>query len=450
MTVFHAIDPASGEPLEDYPTHGEADARRILDAAGEAFADWRRWSLYERAARLERLADLLSARRPQLARPITREMGKPLAEALAEVDKAEALCRWLCAEGVPALEPRVLEGATVERAPVGGVLAIMPWSFPLWQPLRCAAPALLAGDVVSLKPAPSVPGVAAALERLLTDAGFPPGVFSVLRTDHQQTLAAINHPAIARVSLTGSSRAGRAVAAACGGALKRSVLELGASDALIVLDDGDVEAAAAAALEARLRNAGQTCTAPKRLILCPAVAEPMIERLRAGLEGLEPQHPDTPGARLGPLGTRAARDRLGEQLTASLAGGAVAVVAGGPLARPGWWFQPALLDRVEPGQPAFDEETFGPLLAVSRARDPEHAIALAGASRFGLGASIWSADPERARRLAARLEVGTLAINDVVRSRPELPFGGVKGSGSGRELGLEGLGELTDARVVLA
>jgi succinate-semialdehyde dehydrogenase/glutarate-semialdehyde dehydrogenase len=453
--VQRSIDPATGQLVTEVPLHDAAEVGNRLERSRSSFAHWRRYSLHERAARLERLAELFAEQREGLAELITREMGKPLREALAEIDKAQHLCSWLCSSGVEWLaSQRLTHGpgvspALLERIPAGGVLAVMPWNYPVWQPLRCAAPALLAGDTVLLKHAPNVPGIAQRLETLFYEAGFPEGVFLHLRVQECTVTHLIADPAIARVSLTGGYEAGRAVGAAAGAALKRCVLELGGSDPLLVLEDADLELVARAAVAARLRNAGQSCTAPKRVIAVASVAAALRDALAEELVRYVPANPRLSSTRLGPLARESVRQRLQLQLEQSQARGARVMLGGRCNPGPGYFYPATLVEGVGPGMPIFDEEVFGPLVALTIASDEARAVELANHSRYHLGASVWSADRTRALRVASLLAAGTVAINESVGSHPSRPFGGWGDSGCGRELGSDGLLELTEARVIV-
>lgn len=451
---FRAVDPTTGKLIQEWPVHDEVELAHYLDGSRAAFKQWRRYSHPERAARLLRVGELLDLRRAEIASVVTGEMGKPIAEAEAEVDRAAELARFFAREAEGMLAPIALPSGDARRCelhfdPLGGILAIMPWNFPVWQVVRCALPALAAGNVLLLKHAPNVPGVAILLAELFDDAGFPSGAFANVRASEDRTCALIDDPAVAAVSLTGGVAAGRAVAARAGAALKKSILELGGSDPMVVLEDADVPAAARAAVQARMRNTGQSCLAPKRLIVVEPIADTFARCVAAELDLLRVGDPRDRTTQIGPLARADLRDALARQVTGSVEAGAVLVRGGCALERPGYYYAPTLLDRVRPGMPAFDEETFGPVAAIVRARDPEHAVELANRSCYGLGASVWSADHERARVLATRLDAGTVSVGDAVRSDPRWPFGGVKRSGYGREMGAHGLRELTAMKTIV-
>jgi succinate-semialdehyde dehydrogenase/glutarate-semialdehyde dehydrogenase len=379
-------------------------------------------------------------------------MGKPLAQSRAEVEK----CAWCCdyfAENAQAFLADMTKESTATESyvafdPLGPVLAIMPWNFPFWQVFRFAAPALMAGNTGILKHASNVPQCALAIEEVFARAGFPEGAFQTLLVPGSKATALIDDPRIAAVTLTGSEEAGARVAEASGRNLKRTVLELGGSDPFIVLGDADVEAAARVAIDARFQNAGQSCIAAKRFIVEESVADEFQERFRNGIEELPVGDPSDAGTRVGPLAKDDLVDMLEEQVHRSVEAGASIVTGGQRLDRPGYFYAPTLIAGVKPGMQVFTEETFGPAAALIRARDAEEAIALANDSRFGLGASLWSRDIDRAKSLAREIETGSVFINGMVASDPRLPFGGVKSSGYGRELSEFGIREFVNIKTV--
>lgn len=449
---MNAINPATGQRLLEYPDHDAAEVERRLAIAVHGFAAWRRTGFEERAERLRSAAAVLRRERFGLARLMTEEMGKPIVQAEAEVDKCAVACEHFADHGPADLQP--LEIATdasrslVRFDPLGLVLAVMPWNFPLWQVFRAAVPALLAGNVVVLKHASNVPGCALAAERVFAKAGFPEGTFTALLIDSRMAEALVDHEAIRAVTLTGSEAAGVALAARAGAALKKCVLELGGSDAFLVLADADVERVAGEAVSARLINNGESCIAAKRFI----VEEPLAERfewlLGQRMARLRMGDPMDRATELGPLARADLVEALDRQVRESVARGARIVTGGARPSRPGYYYPSTVLAHVEPGMPAFDEETFGPVAAVTRARDRAHALELANRSRYGLGASVWTADPSAAEALAADLDAGSVFINGAVRSDPRLPFGGVKRSGYGRELSAFGLREFVNVKTV--
>ncbi len=459
-------NPATGAILREYPAHGPAARRAILDSSREAQRLWARASVPERAAALARLAAVLRARRDELAALATTEMGKPLAQSVKEVLKCAAACDYYADQAVAMLADAPVaggpNGATelIAFRPLGTVLAIMPWNFPFWQVIRCAAPALAAGNAVVLKHADNTTGSAYALERAFLAAKFPEHLFQVVVADHDEIKSVITDDVVRAVSLTGSERAGASVAALAGQSLKKTVLELGGSDAYLVLADADVEHAARICVDARLVNNGQSCIAAKRFIVeapvYDAFREAFLALCRAKRLG-DPQRADTD---VGPLAKADIRAAVARQVDASVAKGARLLLGGSGdgdhrardgLSPEGYYYPVTVLDGVTPGMPAFDEEVFGPAAALIRAKDAAEAVALANASRYGLGGAIFSRDVERATRLARdELEAGFVVVNGQVASDPRLPFGGIKQSGYGRELGLFGLREFVNVKTVVA
>jgi succinate-semialdehyde dehydrogenase / glutarate-semialdehyde dehydrogenase len=449
---MRSVNPATGTILTEYPDHDDAELARRLAASTAAFPLWRSRSFAERGAVVRATATRLRARRDELARLMTLEMGKPIAQAEAEVEK----CAWVCehfaqhAEHDLAPQP-VASDATrsyVRCDPLGAVLAVMPWNFPFWQVFRCAAPALMAGNVVLLKHASNVPGCALAIEDVFREAGLPPGAFVTLLVPAAAVPGIVAHDAVAAVSLTGSEPAGAAVAAVAGHALKKCVLELGGSDPFIVLADADVERVAPAAVNARLLNNGQSCIAAKRFI----VEAPLYDRFAAAfmhhMRSATAGDPLDRTVTLGPLARPDLRDELHAQVTRSVAAGAVLLAGGTVPGGPGAFYPATVLGEVQPGMAAFEEETFGPVAALIRARNAQHAVALANRSRYALGASVWSADAAKAEGLARDIEAGQVFVNGIVKSDPRLPFGGIKRSGYGRELSAVGIREFVNLKTV--
>ncbi len=423
-----------------------------MDLTAKAFPLWRDTPVSDRSTVLSAIAARLRSERQSLADLMTAEMGKPIAQAFSEVDKCATTCEHYAEHGARYLAPEPVQTeasrSLVRCDPLGVILAIMPWNFPLWQVFRAAAPALMAGNVVVLKHASNVSGCALAIEALFTGAGAPPGIFATLLIDAGRAQALIADLRIAAVTITGSEAAGKSVAARAGQALKKCVLELGGSDPFIVLADADLDAAARHAAEARLINNGQSCIAAKRFIVESGIADRFEAAFTQHMKDTRVGDPREPGTQLGPLARADLRDDLHDQVHRTLAAGAHLATGGHALDRRGFFYAPTVITSVEPGMAAFDEETFGPVAAVTRARDADHAIALANGSRYGLGASLWTGDLDRAGRLAERLEVGSVFVNGIVRSDPRLPFGGIKHSGHGRELGQAGIREFVNLKTV--
>jgi succinate-semialdehyde dehydrogenase/glutarate-semialdehyde dehydrogenase len=448
------VDPSTGETIAEYPTF---DEHRIEAAIAATHAAGRAWAATPIAKRLEllrALAETLRATKDEHAALITSEMGKPITEAAAEIEKCAVTAEYYAehAAGILADEPVVVDGANawIAYEPVGVVFAVMPWNFPFWQVLRFAVPTLAAGNAVVLKHSPNVTGCALSLERLLHRAGFPAGLLTALVVAEadvpQVSERIIADDRIAAVTLTGSNRAGAAVGAAAGRAVKKTVLELGGSDPFIVLDDADVPAAAAAAVRARFANSGQSCVCAKRFLLEERIAEEFVQRFVEGVEALVVGDPQNPRTHIGPLARADLRDQLHAQVEKSIEQGARLLTGGRPVDRPGSFYQPTILNETRPGITAFDEETFGPVAALATAGTDAELAALANASRYGLGLSIWTADPDRAVRLARSISSGAAFVNSVVASDPRVPFGGTKHSGHGRELATAGIREFTTIR----
>ena len=449
---LRSINPASGDAITDYVAHDDAELARRLDVARAAFQSWRATPIRARGRRLREVAARLREWRDVLARLVTSEMGKPIAQAEAEVEKCAWACEHFAEHGERYLAEEVLPTDATRSFtrcdPLGVVLAIMPWNFPLWQVLRCAAPTLMAGNVVVLKHASNVSGCALALEALFAESGPPNGLFTTLLIPSSRVARLIEHPAIAAISLTGSEAAGREVGAAAGGALKKCVLELGGSDPFIVLEDAVLDPAVEAAVSARVQNSGQSCIAAKRFIVVEAVAASFESALIERMKQLRVGDPRERSTEVGPLARADLRDQLHQQVQASVRAGARLALGGTPLAGRGWFYAPTVLLEAAPGMVAFDEETFGPVAAVTRARDESDAIALANRSRFALGASVWTGDAARGERVAAEIEAGSVFVNGIVRSDPRLPFGGIRHSGWGRELAREGIREFVNLKTV--
>lgn len=453
MTSFVSIDPTTGERIADYPALDARQIDRALDAARAAFAAWQRADVAERVAPLRRAAEILEARADAYALLMAREMGKPLREGRAEILKCASVCRYYAAEAAAMLtdQPRPSDAARsyVAHRPLGVVLGIMPWNFPFWQAIRFSAPTLAAGNTVLLKHAPSVSGCALALEALWREAGLPEGAFQTLLAEVERLPAVIADPRVAAVSLTGSSRAGRAVAAAAGAALKPCVLELGGSDPAIVLADADLELAVEQCAVGRMINGGQSCIATKRIIVSRPLRAAFEEALLARLARLRAGDPRDEATELGPMAREDLRDALARQVAASIAAGAACRLGGQSPTGAGWFYPVTLLADPHPASPACREELFGPVATLIEAADEEDAIRLANDTAYGLGAAIYSRDSAHAEAIARdRLEAGSAFVNAFVRSDPRLPFGGTKDSGWGRELGREGLLAFTQAKTV--
>ncbi|HTF35027.1 MAG TPA: NAD-dependent succinate-semialdehyde dehydrogenase [Myxococcota bacterium] len=449
---FLSIDPFRGKLRESFPEFDARGLEAALARASRAAGLWAETPLAERSAALRRLAAGLRAEAPRLALVAALEMGKPVRQGRAEVEKCAWACEHYAGHAAAMLAPEPIESdaarSYVRWDPLGVVLAIMPWNFPFWQVFRFAAPALAAGNVALLKHAPNVPRCALEIERLVSLAGVGEGTLQALFVSTQVTGELIADPVVKAVTFTGSTRAGADIAAKAGRALKKSVLELGGSDPFLVRADADVAATARAATQARTQNAGQSCIAAKRFVVVHELADAFVEAFRGELEGLRVGDPQREDTDLGPLAREDLLLALDAQVRRSIEAGAKLVTGGHRLPGPGFFYAPTLLDRVTPGMPVADEETFGPVAAVIRVKDDAEALGVANTSEYGLGASVWSRDTEAAEAFAARIESGSVFVNGVVKSDPRLPFGGIKHSGYGRELSVHGLREFVNMKTV--
>jgi succinate-semialdehyde dehydrogenase / glutarate-semialdehyde dehydrogenase len=447
-----AIDPSTGEVIATYEPHDEAEVEARLQRAWDGFTAWRRTEYRERSNLLRRVAEILDERRDGFAELMTREMGKPIKAAEAEVEKCAWVCRYEADYGPGHLGHDIIatdaKRSYVRFDPLGPLLAVMPWNFPFWQLFRAAAPSIVAGNTVVLKHASNVPGCALAIEEVFAAAEAPEGVFTTLLVGSGAMADVIADDRIRAVTLTGSVPAGRKVAAAAGEALKPTVMELGGSDAFLVLDDADVTKAARTGVSSRLINNGQSCIAAKRFIVVDEVADAFVEEFVAATERAVVGDPMERQTDVGPLARDDLRDELHDQVERSVGEGADLLTGGGPLDRPGFFYAPTVLDRVAPVMTAAAEETFGPVAAIIRVADEDEAIAVANDSQFGLGASVWTNDLDRGERVAGLIEAGGVFVNQLVKSDPRAPFGGVKDSGYGRELGGYGIREFVNAKTV--
>jgi succinate-semialdehyde dehydrogenase/glutarate-semialdehyde dehydrogenase len=451
--AIQTVNPATGEKGRTYPETSLDDARAAAAAAHHAFLDWRRTGFPERSAIIRKAADVLRARKDEFASLMTSEMGKTVTDGLAEVQKCAFHCDWFAdhAADYLAKEPIDFDGeeAFVTFNPLGIVLAVMPWNFPFWQVFRFAAPALMAGNGALLKHASNVPGCALAIQDVFHQAGVPRDLFRALLLPSSGVEALIRDEHVAAVTLTGSVAAGRSVATAAGSVLKKCVLELGGSDAYVILEDVDVDAAAKVAATARMVNGGQSCIAGKRFIVVRRLLERFEEALVKAMSAYVMGDPTDPDTKLGPMVSIKARDHVHAQVTKSIDKGAKLLLGGKIPERAGAWYPATVLSNVKPGQPAHDEEVFGPVAAIIAASDEADAIRIANDSEFGLGSGVLTADTDRGRRIAAEeLEAGMSFVNENVRSDPRAPFGGVKHSGYGRECGAFGIREFVNIKTV--
>lgn len=454
MSAVVTVDPATGEALAEYPAFTAADVDGALDRAADAQVGWAARSFEQRAEVLRRAAVVLRADLDTLALLVTREMGKPLAEARAEVEKCATACDYYAEHAAAFLADEEVETVAdrswIGYEPVGVVLAVMPWNFPLWQVVRFAAPALMAGNAALLKHSPNTTGCALAVQRVFAVAGAPEGLFAALVVAEPDVPAVtqrlIEDPRVGAVTITGSERAGRAVGSSAGRAIKKSVLELGGSDPFVVLADADLPRVAAMAAKGRFLNAGQSCISPKRIVVDAAVAEEFTRLLVAEVEKLVVGDPEAPGTDVGPMAREDLLEGVRRQVVASVTAGARLLTGGSRIERSGFFYAPTVLADVAPGQPAYDEEIFGPVAAVIAVEGEDEAVRVANDTRFGLGASVWTSDPQRGIALARRIRSGAVFVNAVVASDVRMPFGGTRASGYGRELAAAGIREFVNVR----
>lgn len=451
MTV-ETVNPATGKVEYRLELMGADAVERRLAAAEQAFPAWSALSLEERGHHLQRVADGLRKRSADIQRIMTAEMGKLRGEALAEIEKCAQACDYYADHALEYLQPQSIatEAARsyVRYEPLGCVFALMPWNFPLWQVFRFLAPGLMAGNVAVLKHASNVPRCADVINEVLQAAGLPAGVFDVLHIDNDQAAQVLRDRRIAAATLTGSERAGRSVAATAGDQLKKCVMELGGSDAFVVLADADLDKTVAAAVKSRFDNSGQTCIAAKRFIVVEAVAEAFVERFVAAARARVYGDPNDAATTLAPMARADLRDELHGQVLSSIENGALPLLGCEPVAASHAGYPASILDNVGPGMPAYDEELFGPVAAIIRVADEAEAVRVANDTTFGLGGSVWTADADRGEAVAQRLQCGAAFVNSIVRSDIRLPFGGIKRSGYGRELAEPGIREFTNIKTV--
>ena len=446
-------NPATGEQLATYDEMSPEEIGQIVGRAHEAWLDWKQTSFDERATLVRKLAAILREDQERLAALMTREMGKPIAQARAEVEKCAIGCDHYAEHAASDLAPEMkatdASKSYVTFRPLGVVLAVMPWNYPFWQVLRFAAPALMAGNAAVLKHAENVTGCALAIEELFQRAGFPDGLFRTLRVKSSNVEPIIANRKVAAVTLTGSTAAGQAVAAVAGANVKKTVLELGGSDPYLILEDADLGKAVAACAQGRLQNTGQSCIAAKRFIVVDAVREAFQQQLIEAFKGYAMGDPMDEASDLGPLARVDLRDQLHEQVRQSVNAGAEVLLGGTLPESPGAWYPPTILGSVVPGMPAYDEEMFGPVAAVIAAKDEEDAIRIGNDTIYGLGGAVFTEDLERGEKIAAeRIEAGSCFVNAFVKSDPRIPFGGVKASGYGRELSEFGIREFVNIKTV--
>ena len=450
--AFVSKNPVTEEIIETFEAHTEKQVEQKLSHAERASKKWRASSFKSRARLMKKLAVILREKKRILGEIVTREMGKPLVASMSEIEKSALACDYFAEHTEKMLMPEKMEVDVSESyisfEPLGVVLAVMPWNFPFWQVFRFAAPAIMGGNVGVLKHASNVSRCALLIEELFLEAGFPKGIFQTLLIDSGKVATHIADRRIAAVTLTGSTGAGRSVASASGQALKKVVLELGGSDPFIVLADADVKEAAREASRSRLQNAGQSCIAAKRFIVVRSKVAEFSKLLRTEFSSLQVGDGMEEGIDMGPLSSEHILHGVEEQVSRSVKIGAKVLIGGARLKRKGYFYRPTILTNVKKGMPVFDEEVFGPVASIIAVKDEKEAIAVANDTVFGLGASLWTKDIPKAKRLAARIEAGEVAINKMMKSDPRLPFGGIKHSGYGRELSSYGLKEFMNIKTV--
>lgn len=447
--MLRSVNPFDQSVIGEFPEDDAQTIQKKIATAAETFRSWKRVNFSQRASLMKNAGDRLRSNKDKYATIISKEMGKVLREAEGEIEKCANACDYFAEQAEGFLKDQVI-GTDATKSfvcyqPLGPVLAIMPWNFPFWQVFRFAIPSLMAGNVGLLKHASNVSQCSLAIESIFREAGFPEGAFQSLLVDSKKVEDIIAHDRVAAVTLTGSEFAGTKVAAAAGKNLKKTVLELGGSDPFIVLEDADLDLAAQVATHSRMQNAGQSCIAAKRFIVVGSVREAFLERFKKNVDALRQGNPMVETTTTGPLARVDLAEDLEKQMKDSLSKGARMVTGG---ARDGANFQPAILDSVAPGMPAFDEETFGPVAAVITVKGEKEAVEIANQNRYGLGASVWTKDRERGEKIAREIESGCVFVNSLMRSDQRLPFGGIKKSGYGRELSELGIKEFMNAKTV--
>ena len=449
---MESVNPATGKTIATYDEITPQQAAAAIEQAHGAWTAWRTVPFAERARPMTRAAAILRERKDEFARLMAMEMGKPLKQGIAEVEKCALACAFYAEHAETFLAPEIVKTEAsksyIAFEPLGVVLAVMPWNFPFWQVFRFAAPALMAGNAGVLKHASNVPGCALAIEGVFEQAGFPAGVFRTLLIGSRQVKAVIDHPFVSAVTLTGSTPAGKAVASQAGAALKKTVLELGGSDPYIILEDADLDDAVNTCATSRLINSGQSCVNAKRFIVVESLAAAFTVKLVDAMKARRMGDPLADGTDIGPQARADLRDQLHAQVVDSVARGATLLLGGEIPPGDGSFYPATVLADVKPGMPAYDEELFGPVASVFAVRDEAEAVRIANDSIFGLGAAVFTKDVARGERIARELEAGCTFVNTLVASDPRLPFGGIKESGYGRELGTYGIREFVNVKTV--
>lgn len=452
MKTLQTINPATEEVIDEYPYMDWSSVNTILNNMDEAQQNWQRTSFEHRSQPLHKLADLFVEQKNDLAQIMTNEMGKPIKQAQGEIDKCAWVCRFYADNAEAMLQPQKLDNEIdCYRCfePLGVLYAIMPWNFPFWQVMRCFAPNVMLGNAVVLKHAPNCTGTALAIERLCRQAGFPDSIFRSVIVEVDLSPKIIHHPSVKGVTLTGSNRAGKAVAADAGSAMKKVVLELGGTDPYLILDDADLDNAAQQCVGSRFLNTGQVCIAAKRIIVESSVYDDFVSKVKNLAKDYQCGDPTSSETNIGPIARQDLLEGLEEQVNRAIDAGAQCIQGGQRESGTGYYYQPTVLIDVDPNNPAFTEELFGPVIVITRADSEEHAIQLANQSEFGLGAAVFTQDIDKGYSIAKnRVEAGTCNVNKAVASDPRLPFGGIKQSGFGRELAEEGVREFANIKTV--
>jgi len=451
--AIETVNPATGKIIQKYTEMTDREVAEIIDSTHADFLKWREFDFDKRATCMLKLADILKQRKDEYAILMANEMGKPLSQGKAEVEKCAITCEHYAKNAAAYLEPRMIKTemskSYVTYQPLGIVFAIMPWNFPFWQVFRFAAPTIMAGNGALLKHAPISTGTALAIEKIFRDAGFLENLFRTLIISEDDASIVIAHPKVKAVTLTGSTRAGKSVGSEAAKELKKTVLELGGCDPYIILEDADLELATEACVISRMNNAGQSCIAAKRLIVVGSIQEKFLNLIQEKIKKYTIGNPLDEKINCGPMARRDLRDKVHEQVQISIEQGAKLITGGKVPAQDGFYYPPTIIVNVKKGMPAYDEEIFGPVIAIINAKDEEQAITIANDTSYGLGAAIFTKDIKRGEKIAAeRIQSGTCAINTFVASDPRLPFGGIKNSGYGRELSAEGIRSFVNVKTI--
>jgi len=452
MNTFETINPATEEQLNTYEYYNDSKISHTIDNAHHCWLEWKETSFTERSALFRKLKDLLEKKKEELAEEITLEMGKPLVQSAAEIEKCAWVCEYYATNAEAFLQKEVIKSdasnSYVRYDPLGVVLAVMPWNFPYWQVFRFAAPALMAGNACILKHSPNTTACALSIQRIFEEAGFPKYLFNTIIANIPQIEPIVANKKIAAVTLTGSTRAGKSLAALAGKYLKKTVLELGGSDPYLILADADLNLAAEACVTGRLINSGQSCIAAKRFIVLSDISKPFVEKVKKLMEARVIGNPTADETDIGPMARKDLMQSLADQVDKSVQQGAEIVLGGKIDQGRGYYYPPTILTHVKPGMPAYDEELFGPVASIIEVKDEEEAIKVANDTLYGLGSAIFTQDLAKAEIMASKIQAGSTFINAFVKSDPRLPFGGIKESGYGRELSSIGIKEFVNAKTV--